>query len=246
MQLNVPFEIIGDTLKYFEKNKNGDFFKYKIIGKKSLLIAVLADGISKPPCDWYVSQLVCNNFISIFLESETQDLELRIKEAVHATNDVVLNEVGICENLRSTMSLVVWDYATEKANIVSIGDSRIYHVSGNQVICTTVDDAIKRKQEVHSRSGTRTIEMSSLTNVIGIPDLKVFVRQIHFKASDMLVFASDGFYNAKIGDMFERDMIQLGSEPFLHHRFSELFDRYEQSTKDDMTALLIKNNKQQS
>lgn len=85
MELNFT----GDTLKYYTKDRNGDHFIIEELTKESILICIVADGISRQPCDWKASEMACTGFVSDFRENKASDTPERIKTAIQNVNESI-------------------------------------------------------------------------------------------------------------------------------------------------------------
>ncbi len=234
------FEIKGNSIKYFEKERNGDHFKIKDLQNENILIAIVADGVSQQPCDWYASELACDKFINFFEANTEFELVTRTKDSIIKTNQILCEVEGDCENLHTTVSLMVWDYNNNVCLISNIGDSRIYKANNKELDQLTIDDSISKTKEIVTSIGRRTITVSSLTNVIGMSNPKVNIKTIEFKSGEVIILASDGYYDARKSS-FKNDMLELGNLDSIETSFTEYFSKYELSAKDDMTAIIVLN-----
>ena len=234
------YELAADTIKYYEKEKNGDHFKVENLKKQGVIVAVVADGVSKRPCDWYASQLTCDAFLRHMKAQSFIDMNVAIRSSIKLTNQELNAVEGDCEDLSATLSAIVWNYETGVCWISNIGDSRVYRISDSIVEQLSVDDSIKQKRQVRTALGLRTVDTSQLTNAMGMGAPKLKVQQIEFGPGACLLLASDGFYDARKSS-FERDMCKVLAATDFSSAFAECFTDYEYSTGDDMTAVMIKN-----
>ena len=234
------YEIAGKSLKYFEKEKNGDSWYYEDIKSEKLLIAMVADGVSQQPCDWMASNLSCNEFMDNFKNSNLEDIPLRIKESIIAANKTLTGTEGKCKNLCSTFTLLIWNYDKNIFFTLNIGDSRIFRCRNQSIEQITTDDSLKRTKEIVTSIGRRTVDASVLTRFMGMQTtgLEPVVHQLKIARGDLLILSTDGFYNARIA--FKNDMIKLSSAEILQQNFEEVFNRYSLLAKDDMTVIMIK------
>lgn len=234
------FEIIGYSEKFYEKEKNGDSFKYEDLKEEKLLIAIVADGVSRQPCDWYASQLCCEKFIENFKTADAFQISKRIKTSVYKTNEALLNVTGKCANLHSTLSLLVWDYEMDSCYIANIGDSRIYHFRKDVIQKLTKDDTIKRKKVIQTSIGKRTVDTTVLTKAMGMGNDRIVfsINKIDFLEGDMFVLASDGLYTARSN--FENDMILLNQSENLKSDFDNKIKKYLLFADDDLTGIVLK------
>lgn len=235
------YEIIGKSEQFYEKEKNGDCYKFYDFKKEKILIAIVADGVSRQPCDWYASKLCCDKIIDFFQKNNDKDFIERIKESIIQTNNLLRNVKGKCAKLSSTLSAIFWQYDINRCYLVNIGDSRIFKVSGNKLVQLTKDDSIKKTKTIRTEIGKRVVDASTLVKFMGMPsdNLKINVTSVGFEQNDMLVLATDGFYTAK--PSFEKDMIELSKSENLESSFLLKFKKYSWSADDDMTMILIRN-----
>jgi len=235
------YEIVGNSLKYFKKDKNGDNFYFGEIKSEKIVIAIVADGVSKQPCDWLASDLFCSKFVEFFNQEVTSDLKDRIYKTIVTVNQLIVSTEGQCKNMRTTLSLLIWKYDTNDCYISNVGDSRIYKCENGKVEQITIDDAIKSSKTILNQAGKRMFETSSLTNTIGSASLKIKIEKIDFKKGTTLILATDGFYDAK-KISYLTDMLELSKAQKLDLAFNKIFSKYDWSAKDDMTAVVIRNN----
>lgn len=55
--MSSAFEIQGYSIPNTWKEKNGDAYLFEFIESEQLLLAAVADGVSRQPCDWQLHQL---------------------------------------------------------------------------------------------------------------------------------------------------------------------------------------------
>lgn len=235
------FEIAGNTIKYFEKEKNGDDFQFEDLKSEGILITLVSDGVSRQPCDWYASELTCKTFFESFKANTNNELKARIEECVQLTNEAVCQTTGECATMNATLSLIVWNYQNSTCFVSNIGDSRVYQSDGESITQITKDDSIEGAKQIMTELGKRKIETSSLTNAIGMPMAKIEVHEIEFKSGETLLLATDGFFTAKKAT-FQKDLKQMANSSDLEGQFAKCFSSYEFWAQDDMTAIVIKNN----
>ena len=237
---NRNYQIIGESLKYYSKEKNGDHFLFEDLCDESILIAIVADGVSQQPCDWFASQTCCQTIIANFKNNRQLEYVERIKESVIQTNEAINAIEDRCSRMSTTLTALVWQYVSNKCFIVNIGDSRVYRIRDEYLQQLTKDDAIIRKREVMTSAGRRLIDQSQLTNVLGMPtqSLKITIERIDFLINDLLILSTDGFYDAR--KSFNTDIVKLARASNLLAEFKEKFDNFSLLANDDMTAIVIK------
>ena len=236
---NSDWEAYGQSMMYFEKEKNGDHFLLEDIKAEKILIAIVSDGISNQPCDWLASELTCNKFFEFFKKCNSLPIKERIKESVNLTNNHLLSIEDKCKGLAATLSLIVWEYESQHFYFVNIGDSRIYNISNDKMNCLTKDDSIKSTRYVQISGEIQTRDFSPLTNYMGKQLAEILIHEGNIRKGEMLLLASDGFYEVRKSS-FENRIIELSKAEDLHSDFDELFRKFAILPVDDMTALLIR------
>ncbi len=237
---NDGWEAHGNSIMCFNKERNGDHFLLKDLKDKNILIAILADGISNRPCDWFASEIACSKFTDYFSENISTSIEKRIKESVWHANKALLSEMDKCQGLATTFSVVIWEYFKMNLHFVNIGDSRIFKISSGKILQLSIDDSIISNRNVLTPSGRK--DLKSLTNYLGkeYPDIEI--HQGILDEGELLLLASDGFYDAR-KSTFDRDMVGLSRSGELQGDFNKLISKYEILAHDDMTALVIRRDK---
>jgi serine/threonine protein phosphatase PrpC len=236
------FKAYGSSITSYQKEKNGDHYLIKELPSESILIAIVADGISRLPCDWFASELVCHKFVELFAEFKIKPLKDRIFTSLNLTNKHVLEIKDKCEGLGSTMSLIVWNYCQDEFHYVNIGDSRIFKINKIKIHCITKDDAIKRTKTIITAIGKREVDDSFLINYFGASNMRINIGTDTLKAGELILLATDGFYDAR-KSTFESRLMELYHSEKLENDFFSIVKLFEFSAKDDMTAIIIKNEK---
>lgn len=236
---NSDWEAYGQSIMYFEKEKNGDHLLLEDIETEKILIGIVADGISNLPCDWLASELTCKKFFEFFIKCNSLPIKERIKESVNLTNNNLLSIADNSKGLASTLSLIVWEYELQHFYFVNIGDSRIYNIFNGKMNCLTRDDSIKRTRFVQISGEIQTRDYAPMTNYMGEHLPEILVHEGKIRKGEMLLLASDGFYEVRKSS-FENRLIELSKAEDLHSDFDELFSKFAILPVDDMTALLIR------
>jgi serine/threonine protein phosphatase PrpC len=237
---NKSIEVYGTSIKYFQKEKNGDNFIIRDFPEEKIIVLIVADGISGQPCDWLASEMACFKFIEHFSFSKSVPLNERMKDAVVSTNKEICQIDGKCSGLASTISLVMYEYEQNKFQALNAGDSRIYKITNRkELVLLTKDDATKLLQEVVTSMGKRNIVQSYLTNHLGRSDFKVNIQEGSIEKGELLLLATDGFYDARKSSFSERT-ISLYNSINLEKDYSAMIDILEFSAKDDMTGVLLR------
>lgn len=232
-------EIASESLKYINKDKNGDHCVFEMVNKQVLLAAV-ADGVSQQPCDWKASLVACQHLVEHFKIMQDLPFEDRLKESTVQANEGVIAEVGTCNKMSTTLSAVCIDTDSNTVFWCNIGDSRIYLIRNQEINQLTIDDTQKRTKTILTDIGRRTVDASILTKSLGMDStsLEIEVYQTQSQPGDTILLATDGFYNARV--TFLSNMIVLAESSDLQVDFESLFKKYSLLAGDDMTAVVIR------
>lgn len=193
------FQIHGITEKHQEKSLNGDHILYQIVDAENLVVALLADGVSNSPCDWLSSRTACEKFMQEFLAQPMANLEERILHAMQEAHYAVLNHEKH-HGMLCAIAAVVWNIGEETFHFINIGDTRIYHVNGESVGQITEDEAdvvfLKRGTQIATDVSGHPLTRRVITNAVGSITCKISVQNGSWVKGDLLLLASDGFYNS--------------------------------------------------
>ena len=236
----IAYEIAGYTVPNFNKEKNGDEYKISYLKDEHLIVAILSDGVSQQPCDWYASELVCEGFYQHFKNSDSNlSIEQRMFNCVLATNKQLLQTEDKCKRLAATLSVCVVDERNNQVYWCNIGDSRIYLVFSDSVQSITQDDVKEVKQIISSSKGSRTISQMQLTSCMGQANLHPTIQSGSLIAQATLILASDGFYEARKASFFNKLVDFQRSEHF-EEAFASLASSFEIMRDDDMSVIAIR------
>ena len=234
------YKIYGYTISNVGKEKNGDCYIYEFIEAENVLIAVVADGVSKQPCDWFASELTCAKLIEYFKRNvENDDIKIRLKESILQVNEDVINTEGNCRRMASTLSVIVWQTQKDYLTYVNIGDSRIYSSFEGKLELLTQDDATIIKERVLMHGGLRVINKSILNKVIGQPNITFKVAEKDFKEDEIIILATDGFYDARKA-IFHQTIAELSLNNDLDEGFHSIIKKFEVLRGDDFTTIMVR------
>lgn len=233
------FQIVSNTTKYLSKEKNGDHLLHGFVKVEGLWIGIVADGVSKQPCDWYASELACQGFMDHFLKQKALPLPERIQKAILQTNGDLNKVEGPCQRLSSTLTVAVCSTTDTQCFIASVGDSRVYRIREGKLEQLSIDNVHRSTQTIMTSVGKRTVTVSNLTQVLGMSSssLQLHVYAIDFTPGDLLILATDGFYDAR--KSFNTDILTLNTQPDLEASFAQLWEKFKMLANDDMTAVVI-------
>jgi serine/threonine protein phosphatase PrpC len=235
------YEVLGYSVSNIGKEKNGDHFLHSFLDEEDILIAIVADGVSKQPCDWFASETTCQKVYEFFqsLRAE-QEIATRLLKSIQQANEFILRLEGPCRKMASTLSVIVWPTNAETYWLANVGDSRIYSLYEGQLGLLTKDDVILFKERVLTHGGVRVIDRPMLNKVMGMPNLNVSVKEQPFRESEILILASDGFYDAR-KSIFSQTMAALSKLEDFQGAFEETVKKFEMLRGDDFTTVMIRN-----
>lgn len=238
--MSEAYDVIGYSIANFGKEKNGDSFLFERLEEESLLIAVVADGVSQQPCDWLASQTTCQTLIDHFKTNVSQiDIGKRLFESILHTNRVVGLTEGKCHKMASTLSVVVCLQSEAEFCYANVGDSRIYSLYNGQLEQLTTDNSISRKERIVTSAGARMVDRPILTQVIGQDNISFPVRVKAIQKGEIITLATDGFYDARKA-VFNRLMMEFADNNDFDAGFAQLVDLLKILRGDDLTAIAIR------
>jgi|GEM_PF-2798757 len=228
-----------------KKRKNGDFCEYKLLQDENLAVLTVADGLGGKPCDWKASKLSCQKFIEVFGKKVNKEISERIISSIKSINAEILSEVGLCEKMKSTFCVVVWDFNTNQLYYSSIGDSRIFQFSNNTITQLSKDEV--KSIALRSKDGTPlivsgTVVLSEgITNVIGSDSLSIEVKVKPDFDIEAIILSTDGFHG--ITSNLDTELVKmLSSLENLNSSLEQFYQKYKDKQKDDMTVLVVRKN----
>jgi serine/threonine protein phosphatase PrpC len=234
------FEIQGYTIPNTGREKNGDCYGFEYIESEGLLLAVVADGVSRQPCDWLASETTCKHLLEIFKKSaEQSDMGTRLRESIFKTNQKLIDAEGPCQKMASTLSVVVLDSDQKRFYYSNIGDSRIYRLDRGIFLQLTRDDSVVTKEKVYISGMVRTIDKHTLTKAMGQKNISIEVVEEPINEGQIIILATDGFYEARKAS-FNRIMEQFETSNSFEENFKTTLDKVEILRGDDLTVVMIK------
>ncbi len=235
-------EIKGKTVKKKNKPKNGDSFKFDIINNHIVALSV-ADGVSKSPCDWLASDIACDKFIEM-CNSYSDNLysEETLAKIISIVNTSIINSEKKCKGSLSVFSAVVWNINYNYFYYISIGDTRIYKYSQNNLTQISTDDT---KYLVYKDKAGKPVlfsgayaTVSAVTNVLGMQKTEVIIKKENIMSGDSIILSSDGFYDCM--PSFNDDIKEIISSVYMQTEIDKVFNKYTTYQKDDTTVLILR------
>lgn len=183
-----------------EKKRCGDasFAGVVRINGEDCVILLVADGVSGASKDWLASSSTIQ-FIINKLETSNLDADEAFRKAIEIANKKIFLGVENTRGMLSTLSAVLFQPSSKKIYLYNVGDSRIYGLKNANWIQLTTDDSssipYKENGKLKLQNGV-PIMLSGLTKAIGDSEnLEVVLEKIPVSEYEILLLASDGFYN---------------------------------------------------
>jgi PPM family protein phosphatase len=238
--MNDAFEIYGYSVANVGKEKNGDSFVFEYIESKGLLLAIVADGVSQQPCDWFASETTCKQLLGFVREFEKHaDIKTQLKEAILRTNEILISTEGKCHKMASTLSVVLIDVNAKCFYFSNIGDSRVFTLQNADFSQVTKDDSVVTKQKIFASGGFRIVDKHTLTKVMGQEKISIEVQERRIAPGEIIILATDGFYEARKAS-FNRIMIEFHTSGSFEDDVKVVIDKFEMLRGDDLTVVMVK------
>ena len=226
---------LSHTIAKVGKERNGDHLAFLYLEEESILVAMVADGVSQQPTDWLASELACKGFMEQFQKIKHTPLKERIEASVEHTNEAL---IATGTKMGSTLSVVIYDYIQNQFHWSSIGDSRIYRIGPEGLECLTEDDVITQNRLVSSQRKTFGEQEAVLSQAIGQLDISISVETSKLKEDELIIIASDGFYNARPAS-FEKRMLDFYNQEDRALAFDKLVDQFAMLRGDDLSVIAL-------
>jgi len=237
------FEIFGITEKYQnkEQEQNGDHILYRVIPEEDLVVALLADGVSNSPCDFLSSKTACETFMQDFLVASKSDLEERILHAMREAHYAVLNHAAH-HGMLCAFAAVVWRIGEDDFYFINIGDTRIYKVSGETSEQITEDEAdtvfLRRGSKIATDGSGQILTRRVITNAVGSKMCRITVRKGVWQEGELIILASDGFYN--IYEIIDEVRIKISENKTLSTALSKVWVNNMEGFEDDNSIIVLR------
>lgn len=232
-------EIYGYTIPKYDKEKNGDHYLIEELKEESLLMALVADGVSRQPCDWKASSTACKGFAEGMLVHADLEMKARMTASLQHAHLQLLGEEGACNGMVATLIAMVVDIASGQFYLVNVGDSRVYTIIKDEVVQSTKDDFEVREQRVMTATGFKTIQRKILNKGIGQDITHATIETGKLKPETWVLLTSDGFYEARKGS-FNKKLLSFAQSKEGEKAFQEMVDSFTLFRGDDLTVIAMK------
>jgi len=239
--MSESFQIAGITEKCHEKDRNGDYILHQLIEAENLVVALLADGVSNSPYDWLSSRMACEYFMQEFLPQPMASLEDRILHAMQEAHYSVLNHEEH-HGMLCAFAVVVWRIGEDAFHFINIGDTRIYHIGGEVSEQITVDEAevvfLRRGTKVAIDGFGQPLTRRVISNAVGSTTCKISVQSGSWAQGELLVLASDVFYN--IYDIIDDVRVAVSQNLEMSRAVTKVWGRNMDNFEDDNSVIVMK------
>jgi serine/threonine protein phosphatase PrpC len=234
------FQIYGISEKEQEKPRNGDFILYEVVDEERIVLALLADGVSNSPCDWLASKTACESFMIHFRSEKGLSIESRMHSAGKRANEALIyheDQYGML----CAFSAVAGKIGCNEYYYLSVGDTRIYRISGENSEQITEDDVdvqyLRRNGRIATNKYGQPLARRVITNALGSETCIIDVKKGMWYENDLIILASDGFYNS-YGIINEiRDEVNVSEN--LKNALGKIWCKNMEGFEDDASVLVI-------
>lgn len=183
------------------------------------------------------------SFINSFVASNISDLLLRFEKALQTANYVLQNTSDpLHKGMMSTFIGLLWNYADGTIIFDSLGDSRLYKLSDNNITQLSKDE--NKAVILRDRSGKPlqrngfVYSGNGITNALGLSNAAFHPSKTTFNTGEALVLCSDGIYQA---DSFPNSIFSLLDIPDTKFIIKRYFNYNSDRFNDDASLILIQN-----
>lgn len=247
--------VLSDKGKKKETNEDSVFARAINTEKGNFGIFAVADGVGGTEWGKYASNLTSEmlgkwwdeHFPRYLMEENT--LEEAVKDLKLEVELINLKIVEACSNLKKTMAttLSLIFIANDKAEIIHIGDSRIYRFRNSDINMLTEDHSWV---EMQVKSGAMSREEAenhknrhAILRCLGAKaECRLYQNQCKVKKNDCFLVCTDGFYRYFADSEINRKLIDSESDLENHAELLErmLQEIYAQGASDNISAILIR------
>lgn len=239
----MTLEYTFSSNKYKQKEKNGDYLGVFTLEEENITLFLLSDGVGGCVGDWKASETCINLFYKFFERNSIEnDIIKRISISLEEVNNNILLEEGFFKGMKATFVVVIFENDKSQIHYASIGDSRIYKISQNEVSQISKDQVkvvVRRKKDdtPYTQNGS-IINAQGVTNVMGAEPLDFEVNSLKIENDTSFLMASDGFYS-KISQL-DKTLQNISNEVAIDSAFKQLAKQVTIHQDDDASAIFIR------
>jgi serine/threonine protein phosphatase PrpC len=242
------FEAYSFTIQNKKEDQyhNGDSVLIDFWEEEHIVLLALADGVGSTNCHWDASKLACEYSIKLFKEAfiSNRRIDCCISEAINQTNKKIIDEAtGSCSGMLTTLVFVAWNISNNNYWFSSLGDSRLYRLSGRELNQISIDqktsEIIYMNGKPFIQNGT-VVYRNLITNALGKNAAEIEVESDEFDPGESLILATDGCYESHPN--FKILISDLLAEPDLKKSFNSFRQSTDGKNYDDASMILLRRN----
>lgn len=224
-----------DSFGYFEKKESGE------------MLAIVADGIGGMQNGETASKLTVDSIINHYTSHPEKNphsfLKCAVQYAEQAVDEYIEKSATDCGS-----TVVATLLKGSKMYFASVGDSSIFHISGNNIKRINTHHNYARFLDERAKMGDITAEEAannphrgSLTSYIGMGDglkTEVSSHPVSLKNNDIVLLCSDGIYKS-LGDDIILKSLQAESVQTMADTLKEAVEAQNLKSQDNYTAIIV-------
>jgi serine/threonine protein phosphatase PrpC len=221
----------------------------ELVARAGALI-VVADGMGGLSDGRHASQLACETFRSMYeAKRDDEPIPDALLRSLRAANDAVVAEARRRKLLGEMgTTLVAAVVSGWKLYWISVGDSRLYLLRGDELVTITLDHDYARVVDRAAARGDRSWEAAAsdpqraaLASFVGhenLDDIDRSLRAFSLRAGDRLLLCSDGLYNALSTEEMRATLASTGAADATHALLRQALGK-ELPKQDNITAATV-------
>src|SRR5215470_4059681 len=230
---------VGQHSDKGRKKINQDFHgvlvpKEPLLSLKGIAI-VLADGISSSQVSRVAAESAVKGFLAdYYCTSESWSVKTSAQRVIAATNSWLhaqtrRSRYAYDKDRGFVCTLSAMVIKSNAAHIFHVGDSRIYHVTGNTLEQLTDDHRVALSSEQHY-----------LSRALGInPQIEIDYRMVQIEKGDVFLLATDGVYE-HVGARFIANAIKEDKQDLDAVARSIVAEAYQKGSADNLTLQIVR------
>ncbi len=213
-------KITGKTDKGIQRNTNQDNLLYKELFD-GISLTIVCDGMGGAKGGLTASTVAVNEISGYIIKNydkslNEQEIEKIIIDAVNNSNKIIYEKAKNNEFLSGMGTTAVCALNVfNKSYIGSVGDSRAYKISGNEIIQITKDHSFVQEMvdlgQLSENEAKEHPKKNIITRAIGVEDeIKTDFFIENFNPGDKLIICSDGLSNM----VSDEKIVEIVNEDF--------------------------------
>ena len=233
---------LSDIGKNRDMNQDFVFSSSQPVGNLPNLF-VVADGMGGHNAGEYASQKAVEVIVKNAFESGDTNCATILRKAIKEANSSLL-AVSESDNTMQGMgtTIVAAFCDKDKATIVNVGDSRMYHVKEDAVVQVTKDHSLVqemvRKGEIDKQEAKVHPSKNIITRAVGVQsEVTADFFEVEIKAGQKILLCSDGLTNM-LGEK-ELAEILLDKETSIDNQAQRLIEKANENGGEDNISVII-------